>query len=192
MKYTYLLLLLSLVTKNIAQSPIINVQNWNGQAPPNSYVKDVNNVFDPFVGTWLYTSPSMTLKIVLIKKVMVFNTIYYEDFLIGEYELIQDGIQIISTLSQLQNQTNPFLHKIIGNYIPTTPTPFPAGTDAELRIDLAMFENVACSVNFRKTTINNSPVLQMFKSSTPSSAREGQIQRHPFIKDGWYNLYKQP
>lgn len=192
MKKIYLLLSLLFVTKNVGQSPIINVQNWNGQAPPNSYVKDVNNVFDPFVGTWLYTSPTISLKIVLIKKVMVFNTIYYKDFLIGEYEFIENGVQILSTLSQLQTQTNPFLHRIIGNYIPTTPTPFPDGTNSELRIQLSMFENVACSVDFRKTTINNTPVLQMFKSSTPSSAREGQIQRHPFIKDGWYNLFKQP
>lgn len=183
--------LLLFVVKICAQSPIINIYHWNGQAPINSYVKDVNNIFDPFEGTWLYRSSTMSLKIVLVKKIMDFNGIYYKDIMIGEYEFYQNGDLIKSTLLQLNTFTNPFLHSIVGNYIPTTPTPFPEGTDSEIRIQLRMRENVSCTLNFRKALINGKVALQMLKRSTPSSARYNEIQEQPFIQDAYYNLFKQ-
>lgn len=110
------LLLLSINCK--AQSPIIDIIDDDGSEVNGAYYKDVNNLLNPFEGTYVYTSGSTTLKIVLVKKVLQYNSQYYEDLIIGEYQYIKDGVQIANTLSEITttylNQRN---HKIEGNLI---------------------------------------------------------------------------
>ena len=110
------LLLLSINCK--AQSPIIDIIADDGSEVNGAYYKDVNNLLNPFEGTYVYTSGSTTLKIVLVKKVLQYNSQYYEDLIIGEYQYIKDGVQIANTLSEITttylNQRN---HKIEGNLI---------------------------------------------------------------------------
>ena len=110
------LLLLSINCK--AQSPIIDIIDDDGSEINGAYYKDVNNLLNPFEGTYVYTSGSTTLKIVLVKKVLQYNSQYYEDLIIGEYQYIKDGVQIANTLSEITttylNQRN---HKIEGNLI---------------------------------------------------------------------------
>ena len=110
------LLLLSINCK--AQSPIIDIIDDDGSEVIGAYYKDVNNLLNPFEGTYVYTSGSTTLKIVLVKKVLQYNSQYYEDLIIGEYQYIKDGVQIANTLSEITttylNQRN---HKIEGNLI---------------------------------------------------------------------------
>ena len=110
------LLLLSVNCK--AQSPIIDIIDDDGSEVIGAYYKDVNNLLNPFEGTYIYTSGSTTLKIVLVKKVLQYNSQYYEDLIIGEYQYIKDGVQIVNTLSEITttylNQRN---HKIEGNLI---------------------------------------------------------------------------
>jgi hypothetical protein len=96
---------------------IFKPQN-DGSEVIGAYYKDVNNLLNPFEGTYIYTSGSTTLKIVLVKKVLQYNSQYYEDLIIGEYQYIKDGVQIVNTLSEITttylNQRN---HKIEGNLI---------------------------------------------------------------------------
>lgn len=112
----FVLLLLSINCK--AQSPIIDIIDDDGSEVIGAYYKDVNNLLNPFEGTYVYTSGSTTLKIVLVKKVLQYNSQYYEDLIIGEYQYIKDGVQIVNTLSEITttylNQRN---HKIEGNLI---------------------------------------------------------------------------
>ena len=65
----FVLLLLSINCK--AQSPIIDIIDDDGSEVIGAYYKDVNNLLNPFEGTYIYTSGSTTLKIVLVKKVLL-------------------------------------------------------------------------------------------------------------------------
>ena len=110
------LLLLSINCK--AQTPIVDISESEMGLPNGYYIKDLHNLLNPFEGTYVYTNGADTLKIVLIKKVLQYNSQYYEDLIIGEYQYIKDGVQIVNTLSEITttylNQRN---HKIEGNLI---------------------------------------------------------------------------
>ena len=110
------LLLLSINCK--AQTPIVDISESEMGLPNGYYIKDLHNLLNPFEGTYVYTNGADTLKIVLVKKVLQYNSQYYEDLIIGEYQYIKDGVQIVNTLSEITttylNQRN---HKIEGNLI---------------------------------------------------------------------------
>lgn len=97
---------------------IIPIQNHCYPSTKNVYYKDVNNLLNPFVGTWVYTNGSTKLKIILKKAVNNYNGYYREDLIYGEYQYIENGIEKINTLSEIdviyQAQFN---HSIAGNNI---------------------------------------------------------------------------
>jgi hypothetical protein len=112
------ILFLSLISCS-AQTPILNIAEDNGNQINGAYYKDINNLLDPFTGTYIYTNGNESFKIVLQKKTMSsVNNIYFEDLIIGEYQYIKDGIEIVNSLPKL-NQVfiNQSLHNISGNLI---------------------------------------------------------------------------
>ena len=100
------------------QSPVIDLLDNDGAAIPNAYYKDINNSLNPFEGTFVYTNGNSQLTIQLVKKVQQYNGSYYEDLLIGEYRYIKNEVEIINTLSGIdQNYINQSKHEISGNMI---------------------------------------------------------------------------
>ena len=78
-----------------------------------AYYKDLNNEFDKFIGTWVFTNGNDEFTIVLDKKLMYYNGDYYTDMLYGEYKYTENGIEIVNTLPDL-NLTNVAKHDIKG------------------------------------------------------------------------------
>ncbi len=99
-----------------AQTPVFPLFNNPNSKIENAYYKDIDNYRDQFVGTWLYTNGSTSLKIILKKINMCPSTgfgsvsIYYEDYLVGEYEYIENGVLKVSTLANLA-QNSPYPSK---------------------------------------------------------------------------------
>lgn len=103
-----------------SQTPIIDIINKDGTRTTGAYYKDVNNLLNTFEGTWLYTNGNTTLKIIMIKKIQQFNGRYYEDLIIGEYEYKVNGVVVISTLNELNNNySNQRSHSIDSNTLMT-------------------------------------------------------------------------
>lgn len=103
-----------------AQSPIFH--RYNDVAVygdvPNAYYKDIDNLLNQFEGTWLYTNGNSSLKITIVKKTMFFTGKYYEDYLIGDYQYIENGVEKVNTLSNISSNITDFLnHQIHGNSI---------------------------------------------------------------------------
>ena len=117
MKRIIFLTLIAIVTITCkAQSPIINILDKDGTRDINAYYKDVNNLLNQYEGTYLYTNGTTSFKIVLVKKIMQFNGEYYEDLIIGEYQYIVNGVEIVNTLSELNTTySNQRRHNIDGN-----------------------------------------------------------------------------
>ncbi|WP_460220514.1 DUF6705 family protein [Psychroserpens sp. MEBiC05023] len=89
-----------------AQSPILPLyNNPNAWEVDNAYYKDIDNVQDQYVGTWLYTNGNTSLEIQLRKRTMVFvnGTLanYYVDVLVGEYKYIENGVEKVNTLEYI-------------------------------------------------------------------------------------------
>ena len=88
-----------------AQTPIIDTYGPQGYPDVNgAYYKDVNGFQNQYVGTWLYTNGTNSLKITFQKrdfKYIQSNINYYDDFLDGEYQYIENGIEKVNTLNNL-------------------------------------------------------------------------------------------
>lgn len=84
----------------------------------NAYYKDVNGFNNQYFGTWVYTNGNTMLKITFIPKSNFYVTTdirnYYADFLIGEFQYIENGIEKVNTLSNInQEYTNIFDYNIV-------------------------------------------------------------------------------
>ena len=118
MKTLKIIIIVLLAISCKAQNPIIDVIGTRMGQPDGYYVKDINNLLNPFEGTYIYTNGNTSFKIVLVKKIQQFNGRYYEDLIIGEYQYIENGIQKVNTLSQLNIVYNDQRsHNIDGNFV---------------------------------------------------------------------------
>ena len=92
-------LIISLSCK--AQLPIISTVDWANDDDNNielidgCYLKDVENKFAPFIGTWKWESGTSLLEIEFLKVEKVYNdkSKYYSDFLVGKYRYVDNGIE---------------------------------------------------------------------------------------------------
>lgn len=86
-----------------AQSPVFGYRTFKTNIPDNAYLKDLGNDLEKFTGTWKYTNGTTELTVIIIKEEQVFNGDYYIDMLVGKYKYIEDGVEIINTLSNNLN-----------------------------------------------------------------------------------------
>ncbi len=179
----------------VAQNTIIDIPNWNGETnPPNFYLKDVNHILDNFVGTWLYTNATTSLKIVFEKREYVHIGNYYEDILIGEYQYydILNNTDLFNTLPNLQTAlSSEYHHNIFGNSMPTTFTPFDNPSPIR-RVKLFFQDNIGGNMNIQKITVNGQEAIEILKVCSQATHLEGQPTLHPILPDGFYTLIKQP
>ncbi|WP_179377381.1 DUF6705 family protein [Winogradskyella wichelsiae] len=147
-----------------AQTPIKSIDSLGWDNLNNAYYKDLNNQLNDFEGTWLYTNGTTSLKIVLEKKLMIYNGEYYEDLIVGEYQYIENGVEKINTLSQL-NQDLGENHNIYGNFLDDncTYSSIDDCIDGEIRLGLAMVDPLIQSVSeltLHKRVINGQQALK--------------------------------
>ena len=117
MKNTIIILLILTTLSCKAQSIIIpKGSGQDYELTPDYYLKDVNNEFGKFVGTWKYTSGATELTFKLKKEELYQLKNYnYEDLLVGEYQYIENGIEKVNTLSDFDNtDISGYSHKITG------------------------------------------------------------------------------
>jgi len=92
-----------------------NILDHKGERLPSVHYKDINNLLNAFVGTWLYDNGTTSLKIIL-KKITSNNSLYLEDMIIGEYQYVENGIEKVNTLNEIDIvYPNQISHHISGN-----------------------------------------------------------------------------
>jgi hypothetical protein len=102
MKNIFKIITLLLLTISCKAQFIVNLKDDDGYTRQDFYYyKDINNLLDPFVGTYIYTNGTDTLKIILQKQIMSYDGRCYYDKLIGEYQYIKNGVEISNTLSDI-------------------------------------------------------------------------------------------
>ncbi len=102
-----------------AQNPIISLDN-KGQDGiiNNAYYKDIDNDLDAYIGTWAYENGDSSFTMSFLKKTQSFNGKWYQDLLVGDYQYIVNGIQVLDYLPRLTDSNiNDGQHTIDGNRI---------------------------------------------------------------------------
>jgi hypothetical protein len=110
MKNIILIFLLILSISCKAQSPILPLYDNSNYGEVNgAYYKDINHFHTQFVGTWIYTNGTTSLK-VIFRENNIFpatspskDTSFYEDYLVGEYQYIENGIEKTNSLNTVNN-----------------------------------------------------------------------------------------
>jgi hypothetical protein len=107
-----------------AQNPIISTVEFNDnddiELNNGVYLKDVENKFTPFIGTWVWENGNERLEIEFEKIEMVYDNKanYYEDILIGKYKFTDNnGVEKHNSLNlniTNQNYWNHTYHLIRG------------------------------------------------------------------------------
>jgi hypothetical protein len=116
-KFILALLLITLSVNCKAQTPVIDLNDRNGERISGAYYKDTNNLLTPFEGTYVLNDGVNYLKIVFQKKIMQYTGSEYEDLLIGEYQYKENGVEKINTLSRLTTPLqHVYHHAIDGNH----------------------------------------------------------------------------
>jgi hypothetical protein len=101
-----------------AQSNIVNITNCESYSnllkrDGQLYIKDINNLYNNYIGTWKWTSGSKEFTITLIKQTMFHynfgNDDYYKDRIVGYYIYKENGVEIINTTN---DDLNDYLPKV--------------------------------------------------------------------------------
>ena len=111
MKTLNILILLLSSINLYAQFPVIDKYGDGDYGKiANAYYKDVTGFHNQFVGTWIYVNGDTKLTVTFIPKNMYLVTTdvknYFSDFLIGEYQYIENGVEKVNTLSKLDQTYN--------------------------------------------------------------------------------------
>jgi len=198
-KIFYLLFILSISLKCTAQSSVVNLTDRNGTRLTGVYYKDIDNTLENFIGTWKYTKGNKSLIIIIKKVTKDYNSHYYEDYLVGEYKYVENGVEIINTIPQFdsiyENQRN---HNIWGNRILEN-TYKPKCSDClpnEKRVELGFndpIRQLGGELILRRVTLNGQPALKAFKRTTNYyiSMDEQSPYTEMLVPSGEYMLIKQ-
>lgn len=107
MKKTKIFILMTLFTilTSCKAQTIVDIYSSFDSYQPNVYYKDINNKFNAYVGEWQYTNGTTSLKLVFQKRLMYYSNACncYKDILVGEYQYIENNVEIVNTLPLLNN-----------------------------------------------------------------------------------------
>lgn len=172
MKYIYLILIL-LISNIVKSQTIIDITDTRYSYATNTYYnyykKDLNNVLNPFQGTYVYTNGNSIFKIILQKMTKQPEGLHFEDLIIGEYQYIVNGLEKANTLSNLNIMYNNQYSKhaiagnsSIGNNNRTWKCPQCNPNERRLRARIIdRSTNRYADFFMRKTIVNGQEVLQV-------------------------------
>lgn len=97
-----------------SQTPIVSIDKGKFETIEGAYFKDLNNELDKFEGTWMYTNNSISFILILEKKEQIPDGEYFEDILVGEYQYINNGVEVINTIPELIQSPDDIDNRNIG------------------------------------------------------------------------------
>ena len=191
-----ILLFLVFLTNCKAQSPIINVLEWDGIRSPNMYLKDVANDINTFTGTYLFDNGTIYFKVKFKKVPMAFTGSYYEDLLVGEFEYRVNGVTLVNTLPMFNEyDENPFKHAIKGFSVISN-NEQPVCNDCvpnEKRMNVGLNDTKRTfSLLIRKVLVGGNEALKFSLKLVAETKIYGSPTIEPIIYPTDYILIKQP
>jgi len=90
----YIIILIAILSISCKAQQIVNINTFNQGNNEGKYFKDINNVFDNFLGTWEYQQNNTIFRIILRKLARnkhkyTNNQSFFKDQIIGHYEKVE-------------------------------------------------------------------------------------------------------
>lgn len=182
-----------------AQSIIVPIASGDPfEKTPNYYLKDINNEFNKFEGTWKYQNGDIEITFKLKKEehYQALPQSNYQDLLVGEYQYITNGLVLVNTLDDFDNPLlSGYEHNISGrNFKHRLPSSCVDNSDvAEIKISMHInhpTEEFTEGILFlRYVNDNGVEKLQacIYDNTTMGNIPDARID----IPDGYYEFIKQ-
>jgi len=121
----FILIIILLISNTIISQNVIPIENYyssNNMYIDNVYFKDVNNIFNKFVGTWEYNQNGHYFKVVINKLVKVrlykdMKTVRFTDKLVCSYIYKFNGVEIYNTTIPIGQDINSARYYIEGHTV---------------------------------------------------------------------------
>jgi len=182
-----------------AQSVIVPIGSGEDfQKSPDYYVKDVNNEFNKFVGTWKYIDGNTELTFKLKKELHYqADTDYnFVDLLVGEYKYVENGVEKVNTLVDFDDDSiTGYDHNISGGtFTHIAPSSCLISSDNnEIKIEVSLDDpndfNITGNVILRYVNENGVEKIQVCIQD--NSVLADDENANIAIPDGFYELIKQ-
>ncbi|WP_395044045.1 DUF6705 family protein [Flavobacterium sp.] len=192
------LLSLSCYSQTISIEQIIDIEDSGGQEIQGAYYKDVNNLLDPFIGTYIFNNGDKYFKIVLEKRIhSSLNGFCYSDTMIAEYQYIVNGIEKTNTLNKLTiNYSDARFHTIDGDLLYTGKVNGCYDCDVtEKRLRMGIFDNYSKAggdIIIRRIIVGGQPAIELNLNWNTRIHREGTpLPLQPELKGGDYIMIKE-
>ena len=119
-----LFLILTFIGCKAQTAPVIkSLDDLYSDNLTNVYYQDTRDEMSKFAGTWTFSGNNTSLIIKLQKKEMYCENSLCEDLIVGEYQYILNGAEIVNTLSNLTSSlVDGRNHNIAGQHIIPNPT----------------------------------------------------------------------
>lgn len=209
-KYIYFTLLCITVITCKAQSPIYDISEPHSEKTSGSYFKDLNGNLDGYDGTYSYHNSYYdsvfgiyisTELIIVLKKKVLSHGYYYEDLIVGEFQLKRNGSIVINTLPNINtNYTNEKINHAIKGHRIITGTGYgcPDCLPTEKRLRLSLIDSMSPNIvglDIRKTTVNGAPAIKVLifgqESDFVRSANGDLSTSSRMLDPGEYLMIKQ-
>jgi hypothetical protein len=121
----------------------------------------------------------------------------YEDLLYGGYRYVQNGVEIINTISQIDdpNITNFFEYSIHGNHFPSRSLfdTDPNVTGNVIKIYMSEPNGTSSALLMYKTIVNGTQALRVYKETLNSEGRQKGTPPPPdsVMPQGYLTFIKQ-
>ncbi len=172
-------------------------KSWEDLGLRNVYFVDDNNEMDFFEGEWIFSNSSSQLKIELKKESRLYNGRLYQDYLVGEYQYVENGVEIVNTLDNI-DQNLGVKHSIVGNRIIRKCTNLPTSQcqDGRLKFNLLLRDpnndKVSATLIIHKANTDilsvEDQIIAYIIFSGPSTRQVGEVIDDPSLP--WQNEYK--
>jgi hypothetical protein len=196
-KYIIAILFVLNLSKTNAQiikdiSELIGFDNIQG-----AYYKDTQNKLNNYLGTFVYTNGTTSLKFVFKKVLHKNKTFYTEDVIAGEYQYVVNGVEKVNTLNRFDLYTadEVWKHSIQGNNIYGAQTYCNDCAPNEEHFYTYLFDDVAkagATFDVKKTTQNGKEAIRVLIGWSMREQKDTDpTLPNPSLPGGYYVLVKQ-
>jgi hypothetical protein len=181
-----------------SNAQVESLETRRGKREVGKYYKDINNVLDQYVGTWIHNVGNIYLKITFAKAISYNEGQFTEDILYGGMEYKVNNVTIINTINDFNtNRPDKWYHDIVGNSI--LKQGYPGCRDCtvnEKRLNILFKDRIGhatATIFLQKITVNGQEAIKLF-GYYPITARadtEPQKNIQLPLGDIKYTLIKQ-
>jgi hypothetical protein len=152
-----ILLLVTILSISCKAQQTYSLSNYDSKnLKNNNYIKDIDGILNKFVGSWVWENTTTKLTIVFTKKEHWnpnnFSN-FFEDIIVGNYQLEENGITVINTLGHLSDNLYDF------DNFPNILTNINQAPFGSLRVRIFdILKSKRCQGNFDIIDVNTSPL----------------------------------